>query len=529
MSSQRTTHQRLLSSAAGITFLTLLSRILGLVREQVRGYYLGTGTGSDAFGLAAAIPNLFRRLFGEGAMTAAFVPVFTGFIKGEDQGEMRRFLSAFVTLFAIFLAGFTAMMIFLSPWLIRTFFPGFGEVPGKLALTIVLTQMMFPYLFLICLAAVAQAVLNSFRVFSPSAATPILLNLAIIGATVALHDMFPDPSYAMATGFLIGGVLQLFFQLPWLARMRLEIRPCFDWSHPGLKELLRVFVPGLFAAGIYQVNVFVSQMIATGLAEGTVASLQYSIRLQELVLGVFVVSITTVVLPTFARQFADRKYGEASDTLRFSLGLLALVALPATAGLIVLREPIVRLLFQFGEFDAESTRLTTFAILFHAPGIYFVASSRTLSQVFYGAKDLRTPAWCALGSMLANVALCLSLAGPMGNGGIALANSLSALVSTVLLAILLGKTGVSVPLRAHGGTILRVGAAAGIMTVALLGLATVLPWDRDLGRAVLGLRLLLFIACGVVVFLLFAWLFAKKELSELRQLVKRSSERRPEK
>lgn len=522
MSGQRTTHRRLLSSAAGFTALTFVSRILGLVREQVRGYYLGTGTGSDAFGLAATIPNLFRRLFAEGAMTAAFVPVFTGYIKGEDRGEMRRFLSAFVTLFALFLAGFTALMIVLSPWVVRTFFPGFGLVPGKLALTITLTQLMFPYLFLVSLAAVAQAVLNSFRVFAPSAATPILLNLSIIGATVALHDRFPDPSYALATGFLLGGALQLAFQLPWLRQLRLEIRPCFDRSHPGLKELLRVFAPGVFAAGIYQINVFVSQMIAAGLHEGTIASLQYSARLQELVLGVFVVSVTTVVLPTFARQFADRNMGEAADTLRFSLGLLALVALPATAGLIVLREPIVRLLFQFGEFDAQSTRLTTFAILFHAPGIYFIAASRTLSQVFYGAKNLRTPAWCAFGAMLANIALCLTLAGPLGNGGIALANSLSALVSTALLAVFLRRTGVAPPLRAHGGTLLRTALAAAIMAGALVGLGVALPWDPDLGRLTLGLRLGLFVALGIAVFGAAAGLLAKKELRELLQLVKKT-------
>ena len=519
MSGQRTIHRRLLSSAAGFTLLTLLSRILGLVREQVRGYYLGTGMGSDAFGLAATIPNLFRRLFAEGAMTAAFVPVFTGYIQREDPGEMRRFLSAFVTLFAILLAGFTALMIVLSPWLIRTFFPGFGEVPGKLALTIVLTQLMFPYLFLVSLAAVAQGVLNSFRIFAPSAATPILLNLAIIGATVGFHSSFPDPSYALATGFLIGGVLQLAFQLPWIARLRLDLRPSILWSHPGLRELLRVFAPGVFAAGIYQVNVFISQMIAAGLAEGTVASLQYSIRLQELVLGVFVVSVTTVVLPTFARQFADSDPAKVTDTLRFTLGLLAVVSLPATAGLLVLREPIVRLLFQFGEFDAQSTQITCFAILFHAPGIYFIASSRALSQVFYGAKNLRIPAWCAFGAMLANIALCLLLAGPLGNGGIALANSLSALVSMVLLAIFLRRTGVDPPLRAHGGTFLRAALAASVMAAALVGLATVLPWD-PVDRVTLGLRLLLFIGVGVAVFALAAFILLKSELRELLLLVR---------
>ena len=522
MSDQRTIHRRLLSAAAGLTVLTLLSRVLGLVREQVRGYYLGTGMGSDAFGLAAMIPNLFRRLVGEGAMTAAFIPVFTGYIKKDDKEGMRGFLSAFVTLFTLLLAVFTAVMIFLSPWLVRTFFPGYGQVPGKLALTVVLTQMMFPYLFLVSLAAVFQAVLNSFRIFAPSAATPILLNLAIILTTTAIHDLFPDPSYALAAGFLIGGVLQAGFQIPWLLKRGLGIRLSLDWSHPGIRELGRVFLPGVFAAGIYQINVFVSQMIAAGLAEGTVASLQYSNRLLELVLGVFVISVTTVILPTFARQFADRSPAQVADTLRFGLGLLALVALPATAGLMVLGEPIVRLLFQFGRFNAESTRLTTFALLFHAPGIYFIATSRTLNQVFYGARDLRTPACCAFGAMLANIVLCLTLAGPLGNGGIALANSLSAMVTTVLLAVMVRRTGVRAPFRAHGSTFLRAAAAAGVMAAGLLGLGVLLPWDPALGRAALGGRLFLFVAVGVLVYGVLLLLLMKKDLLELYKLVQRS-------
>ncbi|MBM4372172.1 MAG: murein biosynthesis integral membrane protein MurJ, partial [Deltaproteobacteria bacterium] len=449
-----------------------------------------------------------------------------GYVRGEDRRELQQFLSAFLTLFSLFLAAFTGLMILLAPWIVRTFFDGFDTVPGKVALTILLTQLMFPYLLLVCLAAVFQAALNSFRVFAPSAATPILLNLAIILAAVALHDRFPDPSYALAVGFLAGGVLQAGFQVPWLLRLGLHLRPSFRWSHPGLRELLRVFAPGVFSAGIYQINVFVSEVIATGLPQGTLASLQYSTRLQELVLGVFVISVTTVVLPTFARQFAERSHGQVADTLRFSLGLLALIALPATTGLMVLGEPIIRLLFQYGRFDAESTRLTTFAVLFHAPGIYFIAASRTLSQVFYGTKDLRTPAWTAGAAMLVNVGLCLALAGPLGNGGVAAANTLSAVVSTVLLAALLGRTGVRAPFAAHGRTLLRALVAAGGMVAVLLGLGLALPLGPELGRRALGLRLLGTILAGAAAYGLLLILLARGEVGELRALLRRRTRAR---
>jgi len=499
---------------------TLLSRGLGMVRDMIIAFYFGTSLIASAFFVAFTIPNLFRRLFGEGAMTAAFVPVFTGYIKEGDRESLRGFLSAFVTMFSLFLALFVGVMVLASPWIVRTFFSGFDSVPGKLALTVVLTRLMFPYLFLVSLAAIFQAMLNSFQVFAPSAFTPILLNLSIILAALGLHDLFPDPSYALAVGFLLGGALQAAFQIPWLVRRSLGIRLSFHWNHPGIRELLKVFAPGVFAAGIYQINVFVSQMIACSLHEGTIASLQYSTRLQELVLGVFVVSVTTVVLPTFSRQFAEKGHGQVSDTLRFSLGLLAMVALPATAGLLVLREPIVRLLFQFGRFDAESTRMTSWAILFHAPGIYFIASSRTLSQVFYGTKDLKTPAWTALASMLANIGLCFALSGPLGNGGIALANTLSALVSTVLLAWLMGRTGVRFPLLTHASLFVRTGLSALAMGVALWGTALFVPRSADLGRLELGLRLFGFMGEGILVFFVAMLLLARKDLSEVLNLVK---------
>ena len=516
------TLRRVLKSAAAITVLTFLSRILGLVREQVRGYYLGTGSSSDAFGLAATIPNLFRRLLAEGAMTAAFIPVFTGHVNRGDRKELLGFFSNFLSLFTFVTTLVCVLGIVCSPWLIETFFAsGFGKVEGKVALTIVLTQVMFPYLLIVSLAAVFQAVLNSFNIFTPSAFTPILLNLSIIILAALLHDVFPDPSYAFATGFLVGGMLQLAFQLPWFRRTGISVRLSFNWRHPGVKELIRVFLPGTFAAGIYQINVFVSQMIASSLAEGSIASLQYSVRLQELVLGVFVVSMTTVILPTLARQHAKGDDAAFGSTNRFSLQALAFVTIPASAGLIALRGPIVSLLFEQGEFDSYSTAMTSFAVLFHSFGIYFIASSRSLNQAFYAMKDLKTPTMVAGVAMVVNIAGCYLLSIPLEHGGIALANSASAGVTTALMFYLLSRRGVEVGLAAHLGLVVRLLLASGIMVAALAGLQELLPADSAAGKLhLLGLTFL-YVAAGAAAFALAALVLARKELTEIFSLLKR--------
>jgi len=496
--------------------LTFISRILGLVREQVRSYYLGTGTGSDAFGLAATIPNLFRRLLAEGAMTAAFIPVFTGYLKQENRRELARFLSSFLSLLTMVTTLVCVLGIIFADVAVETFFSaGFGQVEGKLALTIVLTRYMFPYLLLVTLAAMVQAVLNSFRIFGPSAFTPVLLNLAIIGLAVATHDWFPDPSYAFAAGFLVGGLAQLVFQLPWFFSLGLRLTLSVNWRHPGVRELGRIFLPGAFAAGIYQINVFVSQMIASTLAEGSIAALQYSIRLQELVLGVFVVSVTTVILPTLARHAAEGDTRGFDDTNVLALDLLAFVTVPAATGLLVLRRPIVMLLFQQGAFDTHSTDMTCLAILFHSLGIYFVATSRSLNQSFYAMKNLKTPTKVAAVAMAVNIAGCYLLSLPLAHGGIALANSLSAVVSAVLLFYLLQARKVKLRVGRHLWLLARLIAASGFMALVLYFLGLALPCQEGQGKLRIGLVLALYVGAGLSTFLAAAGLVARKELMQI--------------
>lgn len=451
-----------------MTAFTLLSRILGLVREQVRAALLGTSAASDAFGVATMLPNLFRRLFAEGAMTAAFLPVFSEYLSKGDEESTNAFLSRFLTLLTCVVAAFSLLGVAVTPWIIETFFASeFQNVSGKVALTIALTEWMWPYLFFVSIAAVLQAVLNAHKIFGPSAFTPVLLNLCIIGCGLGLATTLPDASYALVAGFVLGGVVQLGFQVPYLLRWtRARIRVDFQFSDPGVQRVLRIMAPGVFAAGIYQINVFVSQWIASSLPGGSIASLQYSIRLQELVLGLFVVSVAQVILPTLSEQTARDDHSGVVDTLAHASQLMVWVTIPATVALMLMGGPILRLLFQFGAFDADSTAMTKQALFFHALGLLPIALSRIQSQVFFAYKDLKTPTLVAAVVMVVHVGLCYGLAVPLGmnHAGIALAGSVAALLNTVIFVpVLRGRIG------SLGGKALSTFAMKVVVATALMG------------------------------------------------------------
>ena len=486
----------ILRSASVMSVMTLISRVLGLVREQVRAVYLGTGAASDAFGLASTIPNLLRRLLAEGAMTAAFIPVFSEYLRRGKQEETREFLSRFFTLLTVVVVAITILGVLVTPWLIDTFFATrFKDVPGKVALTITLTELMWPYLTFVSLAAMIQAVLNAHKIFGPSAFAPVLLNLAIIGCTIALAQVFADPAYALVVGFLVGGVLQIAFQIPYLFKQT-PTRWGIDFTFgPGVRRVAHTMVPGIFAAGIYQINVFVSQLIASGLDGGSIASLQYSVRLQELVLGLFIISVAQVILPSLSEHTADGDDEAVKETLRYSTRLIAFVTLPATAGLIVVGPDIVRLLFQSGAFDATSTAKTAFALQFHAMGLVFIGQARVLQQVFFAYKDMLTPTLVGAFVAIINIVLCYALAVPLRAGGVALAGSIASAVNTVLFMWLLRRRLGVLHLAPVFGRVARMLLATGAMVGAVMAYDAVWPASGVERRL-----LLLVWVSGVVVF-----------------------------
>lgn len=520
---QSESRRRLLKSAGIMTLMTLMSRVLGLVREQVRAHLLGTGWASDAFGIATLIPNLFRRLLAEGAMTAAFIPVFVEYLHGDRKKETQAFLSKFLTLLTLVAALVTVVGIMSTGWIIDSFFASrFQDVPGKVQLTIGLTEWMWPYLFFVTIASVFQAILNAHKVFGPSAFTPVLLNLAIIACAVLFSDAFADPSYAFIVGFLVGGAVQVAFQVPYLLRHTgLRLRFDFRLNHPGVRRVLFIMLPGVFAAGIYQINVLVSQVIASGLEGGSISSLQYSVRLQELVLGLFVVSISQVILPTLSEQTAKNDTTAVKQTLRYATGLMALVTLPAMVGLILIGPEVIALLFQYGEFDATSTELTAHALTFHAVGLFAIAASRVFQQVFYAYKDMKAPTLAACVVLVSNVVLCLWLSGPLGHGGIALAGSVAAGINGLILLVVLRRK-----IGSLGGwgmlrQFFKVSVASAVMAAAVLGFELLWSAPSVQDRMLLALWVLSVVVLAAGSYMLACRVLRIGELQELLRTLRR--------
>lgn len=429
-------NRRIVQSAIHISFFTIISRILGYFREWVRGYLLGTTGSSDAFTMAFMFPNLLRRLVGEGALTAAFVPIFSDYLERSGREELDRFVKSFFTLLFFFLLFLVILALILAP-ILRYFLPEFAKIPKKIELTIFLTRLMFPYILLISLAALTQAILNSYKVFIPSAATPILLNVAIITLGLLMGTRMKEPGIALGIGVLLGGLLQFFFQIPFLNKRGISYGFHPDFRNPGVRKVFLLMIPGAIGAGVYQINALFSQFIAAFLEEGSVAALRFSNTLEELILGGFVISISTVILPALSEKSSRGDREGMMQNLRFALRLVFFITIPATFGLLILRYPIVRMLFQYGRFDEKSTDMVAYALFFHAFGLCGTGGARVTVQMFYSMKDTKTPVYIAFIAMAINLVLCYYLSKYLRLGGIALAGSISAFFNFYLLLIIL--------------------------------------------------------------------------------------------
>src|SRR5437899_8622 len=298
-------HRGLIRAAGSMSLMTAISRITGYFRDNLQAMVLGAANSSDAFVIAYRIPNMLRRLVGEGALTSAFVPTFARYMKSEDGRAMWRFASSVLYALTLLLTLLVILGIVFSPLLVKILAWGFTVSPDKVALTIALNRLMFPYIFFISLAALASGILNSFDVFALPAFTPVLLNVTIITCAIVLKNRFPDPAYAFAIGVLGGGFLQIAVQVPSLLRHGLDLRPPRPFDREGLREVGRLVLPRLFGVGITQINLVVDSNFATSLRSGSVSFLYYATRVTELTLGIFGISLATVILPTLSRAAAD--------------------------------------------------------------------------------------------------------------------------------------------------------------------------------------------------------------------------------
>lgn len=422
------------TKAAGVVgAATLLSRIFGFIRDVVVAWFFGAGLASDAFFVAFRIPNLLRRLLAEGSLSIAFVPVFTEHLTRDGKEEAFLLARSALRLISILLAAVAVLGILLSPAIVRIVGMGFADSPEKLALTVTLTRIMFPYIFFIGLVALCMGILNVLGHFAAPALAPVFLNVAMIGSVFFISPYLQEPVIGLALGVLIGGLLQLLLQVPFLIRMGLRFWEKAGLYHPGLRQVGVLMLPTVFGAAVYQINILIGTLLASLLPEGSVSYLYYADRLVEFPLGVFAIATATAVLPSLSRQAAARDFVALRSTFAFSLNLVAYITVPAMVGLIVLREPIISLLFQRGEFGAVTVQMTAIALLYYALGLWAFSAVRIVVSTFYSLQDTRTPVLMAAVSLVVNVVLSVILMRWLLHGGLALATSLASMVNLVLL------------------------------------------------------------------------------------------------
>ena len=503
-------NSRVVKAAGVVGTATLFSRILGFIRDAVIAWYFGAGFSSDAFIAAFRIPNLLRRLFAEGSLSSAFIPVFTQYMVRRGRPEAFALARSAFMLLSVVLLLIVIGGVFLSPGIVKLVAPGF--VSDKYALTVYLTRLMFPYIFFIGLVALCMGILNVLGHFAAPAFAPVLLNISIIGSVLIIAPSLSVPAVGLAIGVLIGGVLQLALQLPVLWRKGFRLWERARLLHPGLKQVGTLMPPVIIGGAVYQINIVVGTILGSLLAEGSVTYLYFADRLVQFPLGVFAIAAATAVLPSLSRQAATEDFEALKDTFGHALKLVFFISIPAMLGLIVLREPIVALLFQRGEFNVLATRLTAQALLYYSLGLWAFSAVRIVAATFFALQDTRTPVKMAGISILANIVLGVVLMGPLAHGGLALATSLSSILNLGLLVhALRGKLGAlgwrSIA-RSFCKTLMSSLAMGGV--VWAVGLI-ILP-DPNLGLAGLLAGVVGCIAAGICAYGAFSYALKSSEL-----------------
>jgi putative peptidoglycan lipid II flippase len=418
---------------------TLLSRISGFVRDIVTAILFGATAGYDAYVLAFRIPNLMRRLFAEGAFSQAFVPVFAEYTDQKSHKEIKLFLNKITGNLALILLIITILGMIFSPWLIKIFAPGFVNNPAKLQTAINMLRITFPYILFISLTALAAGVLNCYNQFIIPAFTPVLLNLSLIFSGLVLAKKFIIPEMSLAWGVLIAGVIQFFFQLPFLYKLKLLPKPTINWHDPGVKRILLLIVPAIFGAAIGQINILVDSIFASFLETGSITWLYYADRLMEFPLGMFGVSFATVILPQLSKSFSSKSKEQFSEILEWGIRSALLVGIPASMILLFIPEQIIVTLFLRGKFSYYDVLMSSRSLMAYSFSVVGIMLVKILSSGFYAKKDLRTPVKIGCGILILNIILNSILTRYLAHVGIALATSIVSIMHAIILFICLEK------------------------------------------------------------------------------------------
>lgn len=432
----------LLASGAKLSVLTLISRILGLIRESTKAALLGTSSLADAFGIAFMLPNLFRRLFAENSISVAFIPTFRAYLEDQDKETTQKFVNATFTLVSFLTVIVVLLGIALAPFIVPIFAEdSTAEILPEMAF---LTRIMFPYLFVISIAALFQGILNGLKIFTPSGFTPILFNIIVIAASYLLSPFTQNPARAMSIGVIAGGTVQALFQLPFVLKQNWQVRFTSikqAFCNPGTKKVVKLVVPTIVGMAAYQLNDVVSTALAGQAGTGVVSSLQYSLRLQELILGIFAVSIGTVILPDLSGLAKQKEWNEFNKMLIQAIKIIALITIPVTFFAILFGENIITIVYKTNQFTDESVNLTLKAFFWHIIGLYFIALNRIIAPAFYAQGDTKSPTFAGVFSFAINILLAAILVKPLSGGGIALALTIASFGNTIMLFVFMKKSG----------------------------------------------------------------------------------------
>ena len=527
---------KILKSASVIALATTISRICGYLRDQRVALLLGTSPAADSFILAFRIPNLIRRMTGEGALGASFIPVFTGYLRGKPPKEAWQFAQRAFWDIAVILAVVAALGSVFSKQIVGSL-TVMGVSHARWDLAIYLNRIIFPCVLFVGLAALAGAILNSFHRFGLAASTSIVFNVVFIAFSFGVvyrpimswaPPAYRNPAVGLAVGILVGAALQLVMQLPALSNLGMRFRPDVTFDDPGVKKVGKLMVPMFFGAGVFQINFFVDTIFAASprMPGGSISSLYIADRLMELVLGSYAIALSTALLPTMSHHAAEGKYQEMKRTFAFALRVASFITIPAAVGLILLRVPITQVLFQHGEFMVRSTALTAHALLFYSLGLPAFAAIRLITPMYYSTQDTLTPAKVGACAVILHVALNVILLFGFGrylwNASPALASSLAAYFNFAALFLIFRARYGSLGATAIFSSLGKMAVCAVAMSAACaaaLKYSHLVTLEHFLAKAA-WLAAIIVVSSGI--YFALAWALRCEELPELFLLLRRA-------
>ena len=505
---------------AGIVIIaTIFCRILGLGREIVISNRFGAGIETDAFFIAFMIPNLLRSFLGEGALNSAFIPIFAEYLTNHDRKKAEYFASNVLNILIIILIIVVALGIWGAPLIINIIAIGFKSNIYKYELAVNLTRIIFPYIGFVAVAALFMAILNSYNHFLIPALAPAMLNISVIIFAITLSYKYGI--YSIALGVILGGICQALVQTPVLIKKKLKYRFTVDFKDPGVKKLLKLLLPVMIGLAITQINVVVDRTIASTLIDGSISALYYSNRLVQFPLGAFGIAISIAIFPTLAKYTAKNNIPEFKKSLLFGLKMLIFITVPSAVGLIVLKDSLIRLIYEHGIFSRVATNMTASALLYYSIGLFAYACVRLITMSFYALKDTKTPVKIGVYIVFINIALDLILIRYLAHSGLALATSVAAILNLIiLLKVLQDKIG-DMELKSQTSFLIKIIISSiflGIICVLVSNyLGSVLDLNDKYNQII---QVTASILSGGLVYLIISYILGVKEVRSLKQSIK---------